>query len=55
MKPKERYEPRPFNHHPQPLAEPGVQQPQQFQDEDDEDAFGAWLRHVEAGNLSFQP
>ena len=34
---KERFEPRPFGHFPQPLAEPGVQHPQQFQDEDDED------------------
>ena len=48
-----RYETRPFGHFPQPLAEPGVQQPQQFQDEDDEDAFSAWLRHVEAGRIGW--
>ena len=47
-----RFEPRPFGHFPQPLAEPGVQQPQQFQDEDDEDAFSAWLRHLEAGRIN---
>lgn len=49
-----RYEPRPFGHFPQPLAGPGVQQPQQFQDEDDEDAFSRWLAHVEAGRIGPQ-
>ena len=48
---KRRYKPRPFGYFPQPLAEPGVQHPQQLQDEDDEDAFSAWLRHVEAGRI----
>jgi hypothetical protein len=46
------FEPRPFGHFPQPLAEPGVQQPQQFQDEDEADAVSAWLRHVEAGRVN---
>ena len=48
---KARYEPRPFGHFPQPLAEPGVQQPQQLQDEDEADAVSRWLAHVEAGRI----
>ena len=46
------FDPRPFGHFPQPLAEPGVQHPQQFQEEDDEDAFKQWLVHLEAGRLA---
>ena len=37
--------------YPQPLAEPGVKLPQHFQDEDEEEAFSGWLRHVEAGRI----
>jgi len=37
--------------YPQPLAEPGVKLPQHFQDEDEVEAFDAWLRHLEAGRL----
>ena len=37
--------------YPQPLAEPGEQRPQHFQDEDEADAFSRWLAHVEAGRI----
>ena len=41
----------PMSEHPQPLAGPGEQQPQHFQEEDEADAFSRWLAHVEAGGL----
>ena len=42
---------QPMSNHPQPLAVPGEQQPQHFQDEDEADAFSRWLAHVEAGRV----
>ena len=41
----------PQSERPQPLTEPGAKQPQQFQDEDEADAFNRWLAHVEAGRI----
>ena len=41
----------PWNPPPQPLAGPGEQRPQHFQDEDEADAFSRWLAHVEAGRV----
>ena len=40
-----------WNPPPQPLAGPGEQRPQHFQDEDEADAFSRWLAHVEAGRI----
>lgn len=37
--------------YPQPLAREGEKLPQHFQDEDEVEAFSAWLRHVEAGRI----
>ena len=41
----------PQSERPQPLTEPGVKLPQQFQEEDEADAFRRWLAHVEAGRI----
>ena len=35
-----------------PFTGPGEKRPQQFQDDDEADAFSRWLAHVEAGRLS---
>ncbi len=43
---------RPMSERPQPLTEPGVKHPQQFQEEDEEDAVRRWLAHVEAGRIA---
>ena len=45
------YAREPQSERPQPLTEPGVQRPQNFQDEDEADAFSRWLAHVEAGRI----
>ena len=45
------YTREPQSERPQPLTEPGVQRPQNFQDEDEADAFSRWLAHVEAGRI----
>ena len=46
------YSPRePMSERPQPLTDPGVKHPQQFQEEDEEDAVRRWLAHVEAGRI----
>ena len=37
---------RPMSERPQPLTEPGVKHPQQFQEEDEEDAVRRWLAHA---------
>ncbi|GAA4751955.1 hypothetical protein GCM10023264_18430 [Sphingomonas daechungensis] len=42
---------QPQNQPPQPLAGPGEQRPQQFDEEDEADAFIRWLAHGEAGRL----
>jgi hypothetical protein len=42
---------RPMSERPQPLTKPGVKHPQQFQEEDEEDAVRRWLAHVEAGRI----
>ena len=42
---------KPMSERPQPLTGPGPKQPQQFQEEDEADAFGRWLAHVEAGRI----
>jgi hypothetical protein len=44
----------PQSERPQLLTEPGVKRPQQFQDEDEADAFSRWLAHVEAGRIGEQ-
>ena len=36
---------------PQPLDGEGAKLPQHFQDEDEAEAFSAWVRHVEAGRI----
>ena len=41
----------PMSERPQPLTEPGVKLPQQFQDEDEAEAFSRWLAHVDAGRI----
>ena len=51
MKPTDPSDRRPVSERPQPLTEPGVKHPQQFQDDDEEDAFSRWLAHVEAGRI----
>lgn len=53
MKRRPDTEPRePMSERPQPLTEPGVKHPQQFQDDDEEDAVRRrWLAHVEAGRI----
>ena len=45
------YPREPMSERPQPLTEPGVKHPQQFQEEDEEDAVRRWLAHVEAGRI----
>ena len=52
MKRRPDTEPRePMSERPQPLTEPGVKQPRQFQDDDEADAFSRWLAHVAAGRI----
>lgn len=51
MKPPGSFHKEPWNEPPQPLAGPGEQRPQHFQDEDEADAFKRWLAHVEAGRI----
>ena len=52
MKRRPEIEPRePMSERPQPLTEPGVKYPQQFQEEDEEDAVRRWLAHVAAGRI----
>jgi hypothetical protein len=51
MKPPKPDTREPWNPPPQPLAGPGEQRPQHFQDEDEADAFSRWLAHVEAGRI----
>ncbi len=51
MKPPKPNTREPWNQPPQPLARPGEQRPQHFQDEDEADAFSRWLAHVEAGRI----
>lgn len=47
MKRRPDTEPRePMSERPQPLTEPGVKHPQQFQEEDEEDAVRRWLAHA---------
>jgi hypothetical protein len=36
---------------PQPLVEQGERRPQQVQEQDQLDAFSAWLAHLEAGRI----
>ena len=43
---------RPMSERPQPLTEPGVKHPQQFQDEDEEDAVRRWLGMWRRGGLA---
>ena len=50
-RPPEPYAREPQSERPQPLANPGVQRPQNFQDDDEADAFSQWLAHVEAGRI----
>jgi hypothetical protein len=52
MKPPKPDTREPWNQPPQPLAGPGEQRPQHFQDEDEADAFSRWLAHVEAGRMA---
>lgn len=47
-RPPARTDPHP---HPQPLAEPADQRPGHAQEQDERDAFSAWLAHVEAGRI----
>jgi hypothetical protein len=41
----------PMSERPQPLAGPGEKLPEQFQNEDEANAFSRWLAHVEAGRI----
>ena len=50
-RPPDPYTREPQSERPQPLAGPGVQRPQNFQDEEEADAFSRWLAHVEAGRI----
>ena len=51
MKPYDPPAREPMSERPQPLTEPGVKLPQQFQEEDEADAFSRWLAHLEAGRI----
>ena len=42
---------REWNAPPQPLAEQGEQRPDHIREQDELDAFSAWLAHVEAGRI----